>query len=71
MKKAKVYTKTGDKGQTGLVSGTRVSKGSERLNLYGSSLFLLLPKFKDKYITLTLLSQLRLFQRFLTILKHF
>ena len=35
MKKAKVYTKTGDKGQTGLVSGTRVSKGSERLNLYG------------------------------------
>lgn len=35
MAKSKVYTKTGDKGQTGLVSGTRVSKGSERLSLYG------------------------------------
>lgn len=34
--KSKIYTKTGDKGLTSLVSGTRVSKGSERLNLYGT-----------------------------------
>ncbi len=32
---AKVYTKTGDKGETSLVSGTRISKGSERIQLYG------------------------------------
>ena len=35
MEKSKVYTKTGDKGQTSLVSGTRVSKGSHRLHIYG------------------------------------
>lgn len=32
---AKVYTKTGDKGYTGLVSGARVSKGHEQIDLYG------------------------------------
>jgi cob(I)alamin adenosyltransferase len=32
---AKVYTKTGDKGETGLVSGTRISKGDVRIELYG------------------------------------
>ncbi|MCT4642358.1 MAG: cob(I)yrinic acid a,c-diamide adenosyltransferase [Bacteriovoracaceae bacterium] len=32
---AKVYTKTGDKGQTSLVGGTRVSKSDKRLHLYG------------------------------------
>jgi cob(I)alamin adenosyltransferase len=31
----KVYTKTGDKGQTGLVSGNRISKADERIDLYG------------------------------------
>lgn len=35
MKKSKVYTKTGDKGQTGLVSGNRISKADERIDLYG------------------------------------
>lgn len=31
----KVYTKTGDKGQTGLVGGKRVSKSDIRLETYG------------------------------------
>ena len=35
MSKSKVYTKTGDKGETSLVSGTRISKGSHRLHIYG------------------------------------
>jgi cob(I)alamin adenosyltransferase len=35
MKKARIYTKTGDKGDTGLVSGTRISKGDARIDLYG------------------------------------
>lgn len=35
MKKAKIYTKTGDKGDTGLVSGTRISKADARIDLYG------------------------------------
>ncbi len=32
----KVYTKTGDKGQTSLIGGTRVSKSHERINAYGT-----------------------------------
>lgn len=35
MKKSKIYTKTGDSGQTGLVSGNRVSKGDHRIHIYG------------------------------------
>jgi len=35
MKKSKVYTKTGDKGSTALVSGTRLSKADDRIDLYG------------------------------------
>lgn len=31
----KIYTKTGDKGSTGLVGGTRVAKDDVRLNAYG------------------------------------
>jgi cob(I)alamin adenosyltransferase len=31
----KIYTKSGDKGKTALVSGTRVSKADLRLNCYG------------------------------------
>lgn len=31
----KVYTKTGDKGETGLVGGTRISKADLRLETYG------------------------------------
>lgn len=36
MKKSLVYTKTGDKGTTGLVGGTRVSKTHIRLEAYGT-----------------------------------
>ena len=32
----KIYTKTGDKGTTSLVGGTRVAKNSARLNAYGT-----------------------------------
>ena len=32
----KIYTKTGDKGTTSLVGGTRVSKGCARLESYGT-----------------------------------
>jgi len=32
----KIYTKTGDKGTTGLVGGKRVSKNSPRLEAYGT-----------------------------------
>jgi cob(I)alamin adenosyltransferase len=34
--KAKVYTKGGDKGETSLVGGTRVSKGHARIEVYGT-----------------------------------
>jgi len=36
MKKSLVYTKTGDKGTTSLIGGTRVSKGDLRLDAYGT-----------------------------------
>ena len=32
----KIYTKTGDKGTTSLVDGTRVSKTNQLLNAYGT-----------------------------------
>jgi cob(I)alamin adenosyltransferase len=32
----KIYTKTGDKGLTSLLGGTRVSKGHERVEAYGT-----------------------------------
>ena len=34
--KMKIYTKTGDKGQTGLIGGNRVSKNDLRINAYGT-----------------------------------
>ena len=36
MTRAKIYTKTGDRGQTSLVGGTRVSKTDVRLEAYGT-----------------------------------
>ena len=36
MKKSLIYTKTGDKGTTGLVGGTRVPKTHIRLEAYGT-----------------------------------
>lgn len=35
MKKSKIYTKTGDGGETSLVSGTRAPKSDSRITLYG------------------------------------
>jgi cob(I)alamin adenosyltransferase len=35
MKKSKIYTKTGDEGETGLVSGNRTLKSDLRIDLYG------------------------------------
>lgn len=32
----KIYTKTGDKGETGLIGGTRVSKSDIRIEAYGT-----------------------------------
>ena len=36
MRITKVYTRTGDKGETGLVGGERVSKSHPRINAYGT-----------------------------------
>jgi len=36
VKKSNVYTKTGDKGKTGLIGGTRVPKNDVRLEAYGT-----------------------------------
>ena len=32
----KIYTKTGDDGETGLFGGARVSKASDRVDTYGT-----------------------------------
>lgn len=34
--KSKIYTRTGDEGQTALVGGTRVNKWDTRLEAYGT-----------------------------------
>ena len=36
MEKSKIYTRTGDRGQTALVGGKRVSKYDVRLEAYGT-----------------------------------
>lgn len=36
MKKSLVYTKTGDKGTTSLIGGTRVAKNDDKLEAYGT-----------------------------------
>lgn len=55
MRKFKVYTKTGDQGETSLVGGQRVSKSVERIDLYGevdelnSFIGLLIASLAPKY----------------------
>lgn len=57
---ANLYTKTGDKGQTSLVGGTRVSKASPRVECYGtideanSMLGLAYAQAKNEYIRTTI-----------------
>jgi cob(I)alamin adenosyltransferase len=36
MQYVKIYTKTGDKGETGLIGGKRISKSDQRIIAYGS-----------------------------------
>ena len=36
MSKSNIYTKSGDKGETSLVSGTRIPKCAEVISLYGN-----------------------------------
>ncbi len=56
MTKSAVYTRSGDKGETSLVSGERVSKGELRIHLYGevdelnSFIGLAVSKLDQKYI---------------------
>lgn len=35
IQRMKIYTKTGDRGETGLIGGTRISKNSQRIIAYG------------------------------------
>ncbi len=64
MRITRVYTRKGDKGETGLVDGTRVSKASLRVEAYGevdelnSLLGLVRTKLKDEEVD-TLLSMIQ------------
>lgn len=64
MKKSAVYTRTGDKGTTGLVGGTRIKKSDPRINLYGevdelNSYIGLGISFLDKSFDKSLLQQIQ------------
>ena len=67
MKITKVYTRTGDKGQTSIIGGFRVSKASERLEAYGTVdelsshlglLAALLPDGEDKTLIIRIQNNL-------------
>lgn len=65
MKKSQVYTRGGDKGETSLVNGSRISKSDERINLYGDldelnshlGHFLSLLESEEKFTQIQTLSQ--------------
>ncbi|MBC7427541.1 MAG: cob(I)yrinic acid a,c-diamide adenosyltransferase [Bacteriovorax sp.] len=64
MKKAAVYTRSGDKGITGLVGGTRIKKSDPRINLYGevdelNSYIGLAVSYVDKGVDKNLLLQIQ------------
>ncbi|MEA9354873.1 cob(I)yrinic acid a,c-diamide adenosyltransferase [Bacteriovorax sp. PP10] len=64
MKKSAVYTRTGDKGITGLVGGTRIKKSDSRIHLYGevdelNSYIGLGISFLDKSFDKSLLQQIQ------------
>lgn len=66
MKKSKIYTKTGDKGETGLVSGNRISKADSRIDLYGD-----LDELNSRAgICASLLANDMKFQRVIDFLHH-
>ncbi len=60
----KIYTKTGDKGQTALYGGTRVSKASARVEAYGTidELNAFMGVAKSEIKDETILSQLKKIQ---------
>lgn len=64
MKKAAVYTRTGDLGTTGLVGGSRIKKSDPRIHLYGevdelNSYIGLAVSFLDKSFDTTQLLQIQ------------
>lgn len=66
MKKSRIYTKTGDKGETGLVSGKRISKADPRIDLYGE-----LDELNSRVgVACTYLSQDLEFQQTVNFLHH-
>lgn len=67
MKITKVYTKTGDKGETSIIGGIRVKKSSERIEAYGTVdelsshlglLAALLPEGDDKELIIRIQNNL-------------
>ncbi len=60
----KIYTKTGDKGQTSLLGGTRVSKGHERIEAYGTvdELNSWIGLLRDQHVNLSRAPELKAIQ---------
>jgi cob(I)alamin adenosyltransferase len=72
----KIYTKTGDKGETGLIDGKRISKGNPRIVAYGTvdelnsniGLAISFLRLKDKELFLDLIDIMTRLQRDLFIM---